>query len=83
MSNTDKNASEEVDLGQLFRAIINLFRQLFTGVSNILLKLYSLFIYSLKLVIEYYKIVIPCYYYFIFNWNFQRNKFKAIVLPKC
>lgn len=59
MSNTDKNASEEVDLGQLFRAIISLFRQLFTGVSNILLKIYSLFIHTLKLVIEYYKVVIP------------------------
>lgn len=59
MNNTDKNSSEEVDLGQLFRAIISLFRQLFSGVSNFLLKIYSLFIHALKLVIEYYKVVIP------------------------
>ena len=59
MSNTDKNASEEVDLGILFNAIGRFFQAIISFITFVFHKIYSLIIYSLKIVIKYYKIIIP------------------------
>jgi hypothetical protein len=59
MSNTDKNSSEEVDLGVLFKAIGNMFKALFSSIASIFSKIYRLFIYSCKILIDNYKIILP------------------------
>ena len=59
MSNTDKNASEEVDLGQFFKVIENFFKFLFSASSRVFIKIYNVFIFSIKLIIDYYKIITP------------------------
>ena len=38
MSNTDKNASEEVDLGQIFNAIGGLFKNIYHAIFNLFYK---------------------------------------------
>lgn len=59
MSNTDKNSSEEVDLGVLFKAISNMFKALFSSIASVFLTMYRLFIYSCKILIDNYKIILP------------------------
>ncbi|MGB2232663.1 MAG: hypothetical protein ACPH12_07025 [Flavobacteriaceae bacterium] len=59
MSNTDKNSSEEVDLGVLFKAISNMFKALFSSLASSFLKIYRLFIYACKIIINNYKIILP------------------------
>ena len=60
MSNTDKNASEEVDLGVLFNAIGRFFQAIISFITFAFHKSYSLIIYSLKIVIKYFICLILC-----------------------
>lgn len=58
MSNNQQNhSSEEVDLGQLFNAIGNLFQRFFNFIGSIFKALFSVFIFLLKALITYFKII--------------------------
>lgn len=59
MSNTDKNPSEEVDLGQIFNAIGGLFKNIYHAIFNLFYKFFKAVISILKLLIDNYKIVLP------------------------
>lgn len=59
MSNTDKNSSEEVDLGQIFSAIGGLFKNIYHAIFNLFYKIFRVVIYLLKLLIDNYKIILP------------------------
>lgn len=50
--------SEEVDLGQLFKLIGNMFDRLFKFVGNIFKAIFSVFIYIIKALIRNFKIII-------------------------
>lgn len=59
MSNTDKNSSEEVDLGQIFNAIGGLFKNIYHAIFNLFYKFFRVVISVLKLLIDNYKIILP------------------------
>lgn len=50
--------SEEVDLGQLFNMIGNLFTKLFNFIGSIFKAIFSVFIYALKAIIKNYKVIV-------------------------
>ena len=49
--------SEEVDLGQLFKLIGNAFDRLFSFIGSIFKAIFSVFIYTLKAIINNYKLI--------------------------
>lgn len=51
-------STEEVDLGQLFKLIGNSFQKLFDFIGSIFKAIFSVFIYTVKAVIENYKIIL-------------------------
>lgn len=59
MSEEQKNISEEVDLGKLFNAIASLFTGLFNIIGRIFNFFFSNTLFSLKIIIRNYKVVIP------------------------
>ncbi|WP_250433614.1 hypothetical protein [Hanstruepera flava] len=60
MSNNSaqQNTNEEVDLGQLFKMIGNLFERFFDFIFSILKSIFSVIIYSIKAIIVNFKIII-------------------------
>lgn len=54
-----KPDNEEVDLGQLFNAIGNLFQRFFNFIGRILKGLFSIIIYAIKPLVVYFKFVGP------------------------
>ena len=82
MSNTDKNASEEVDLGVLFNAIGRFFQAIISLTTSVFYKSYSLIIYSLKIVIKYYKIIIPVIIISILFGIYKESKTKPLFSSK-
>ena len=83
MSNTDKNASEEVDLGVLFNAIGRFFQKYLSFITFAFHKSYSLIIYSLKIVIKYYKIIIPVIIISFFLESIKSQKRNHCSRPRC
>jgi len=51
--------SDEIDIGIIFNAIVNLIRKLFSSVKSIIMFFYSSLISTLKTVFENYKIILP------------------------
>ena len=49
--------NEEVDLGQLFNAIGNLFQRLFNFIGSIFKGIFSAIIYTIKPLVENFKLV--------------------------
>ena len=56
-TNQPQNNSEEVDLGQLFNAIGNLFQRFFNFIGSIFKAIFGVIIFLLKAVITYFKII--------------------------
>lgn len=56
-NSTQKENSEEVDLGQLFNAIGKLFERFFKFIGSIFKAIFSVIILALKAVIKYFKII--------------------------
>ena len=56
-TNQQQNNSEEVDLGQLFNAIGNLFQRLFNFIASIFKGIFAALIFLLKAIITYFKII--------------------------
>lgn len=56
-NNQQQNNSEEVDLGQLFNAIGNLFQRFFNFISSIFKAIFAALIFLLKAFITYFKII--------------------------
>ncbi len=54
---TQTQQSEEVDLGQLFKLIGNAFDRFFRFIGSIFKAILSVVIYSLKIVIKYFKVI--------------------------
>lgn len=54
----NNQASEEVDLGQLFKAIGNLFDRFYRFISSIFKSIFSVLIYTLKAIIDNFKIIV-------------------------
>lgn len=50
--------SEEIDLGQLFKLIEKAFNRLFSLIKLIFVSIFSIFIYTIKPLIEFYKTII-------------------------
>ena len=53
----NNQASEEVDLGQLFKAIGNLFDRLYRFIKSIITSIFSVIIYGLKAIIDNFKTI--------------------------
>lgn len=56
-SNNQQNTSEEVDLGQLFKIIGQLFDRFFNFIGSIFKAIFSVFIYALKAIIVNFKLI--------------------------
>lgn len=54
----EHSQSEEVDLGQLFKLIGNLFDRLFQFIQSKLLFVFSIFIFSIKAIIDNFKLIV-------------------------
>lgn len=86
MSDIDKNTPEEVDFSQLFKAIVNFFNYIFSTVGSIFIKLYNLFIFTIKLVINFYKIIVPLilisFLLGVYKESKSKSKFSSKMLVK-
>lgn len=58
MSNNDKNTSEEMDLGPIFKALSQFFNGIYNFITNLTWRLYSITIYAFKAVFSNYKIIL-------------------------
>ena len=84
MSNTDKNSSEEVDLGVLFNAIGGLFKKhIISFITFAFTRVIHLLFFSLKIVIKYYKIIIPVIIISFLIGIYKESKTKPLYRPRC
>ena len=82
MSNTDKNASEEIDFGPIFNALSAIFTGIKSAVVYLVWKSYSLVIYSIKAIIVNYKVIVPVLLLAFLAGLFNEKKSKPLYNSK-
>ena len=82
MSNTDKNSSEKLTWDYLRQLAICL-RLYFSSIASVFLKIYRLFIYSCKILIDNYKIILPVIIVSFLIELFKRVNQSRYSIQKC